>query len=159
MLKKVISGGQTGIDKLGIEVARRFGIDTGGTAPKNFKTENGPDYTLKTVYGLVEDDSDDYNSRTEKNVIDSDGTILFGNMVSPGSKNTIKFLKKHNKIYKENPTPDDIVEFVKTNNIQVLNVAGNRGSKLTLDQVYKYRNMIEEGFKKILIDNKLHGEV
>jgi arsenate reductase-like glutaredoxin family protein len=153
MLKKVISGGQTGVDRLGLEVARMFGIDTGGTAPKNFKTENGPDYTLRTIYGLIEDDSEDYNSRTEKNVIDSNGTVLFGNMVSPGSKNTIKFIKKHEKPYKDNPTVEELITFIKENDIKILNVAGNRGSKLNLAQKDQFRKILENAFKHILIEN------
>ena len=45
MLKKIISGGQTGIDKIGLIAAAENGFDTGGTAPSGFITENGVDYT------------------------------------------------------------------------------------------------------------------
>lgn len=54
MLTKIISGGQTGADEGGLEGARLLGIPTGGTAPKGYRTENGPNLTLRDTYGLVE---------------------------------------------------------------------------------------------------------
>jgi hypothetical protein len=147
MVKKVISGGQSGADRIGLEIARELGIETGGTAPKNYKTENGCDLSLKE-FGLVEDESSDYNPRTEKNVINSDGTVIFGDIKSPGSKVTISFLKTHNKKYIINPTADELKNFINENNIQILNVAGNRGSKLNLAQVHTIKTTLIEGLKK-----------
>ena len=49
MIKKIISGGQTGADQIGLEVALSLGIPTGGTAPKGFITETGPNYKLRDI--------------------------------------------------------------------------------------------------------------
>lgn len=146
MLKKVISGGQTGADRIGLEIAKELGIETGGTAPKNFKTENGCDLSL-VQFGLVEDISSDYNSRTEKNILDSNGTVIFGDVKSPGTKLTIKLLKQHGKKYIENPTILELKTFISENEIEVLNVAGNRGSKLNLSQRNKIINTLRGGLK------------
>lgn len=146
MLKKVISGGQTGVDRFGLEIAKELGIQTGGTAPKNYKTENGCDLTLKD-FGLVEDTSSDYDSRTEKNIIDSQGTVIFGDVKSPGTKLTIKLLKQHNKKYIENPTVEGLKQFITENNIEVLNVAGNRKSKLNLAQMNTIKTTLKGGLK------------
>lgn len=152
MLKKVISGGQQGTDRLGLEVARELGIETGGIAPKGYRTESGSDLTLKD-FGLTEDEKTTYNSRTEKNVINSDGTLLLGNMESPGSKKTIEYLVKHNKDYIINPTVLELNNFIKSNNIETLNVAGNRASKLTMGKIYEIVHILREGFKMNINDN------
>ena len=148
MLKSVHSGGQTGIDYLGLICAKQCGITTGGFAPKSYRTENGSDYNLKN-FGLIEDTSFYYSSRTEKNVITTDATILFGDMNSSGSKETIKYLKKHNKPYKENPTSEEMFNFILDKNIQIINIAGNRGSKLSNEDILKYSTVMIECFKKI----------
>lgn len=147
MLKHVHSGGQTGVDFLGLICAKEMGLQTGGVAPKNYRTENGSNYDLKK-YGLTEDNSYYYSSRTEKNVINTNGTVLFGNMQSSGSKETIKFLKKHRKPYIENPSTDEMYNFIMINNIETLNVAGNRASKLTLDEIKKYSEIMINCFGK-----------
>ena len=146
MVKKVISGGQTGTDRFGLEIAKELGIETGGTAPKYYKTENGCDQSLKD-FGLVEDESSDYDPRTEKNIIDSDGTVIFGDIKSPGSKLTIKLLKQHNKKYIDNPTIEKLKEFITENNIEVLNVAGNRASKLNLAQMNTIKTTLRGGLR------------
>lgn len=146
MVKKVISGGQSGADRIGLEIAKELGIETGGTAPKSYKTENGCDYTLKN-FGLIEDTSYDYNPRTEKNIINSDGTVIFGNIKSPGTKLTIKLLEQHGKKYIDNPTVETLKQFISENNIQVLNVAGNRASKLNLAQMNTIKVTLKEGLK------------
>lgn len=86
MLYKVISGGQTGADIAGLIAARKCNIQTGGTAPKNFKTENGSNLELKNTYNLT--DIGSYKSRTIQNICDSDGTIAF--IIHKGSGGTSK---------------------------------------------------------------------
>lgn len=146
MVKKVISGGQTGVDRFGLEIAKELGLETGGTAPKNYKTENGCDLSLKE-FGLVEDTSSNYDSRTEKNILDSDGTVIFGDVKSLGTKLTIKLLKQHAKKYIENPTIDELKNFITDNNIKILNVAGNRKSKLNLAQMNTIKTVLKESLK------------
>ena len=149
MLKKVISGGQTGVDRLGLSAAKVCGFETGGTAPKGFRTEKGNDLTLKTEFGLLEDSSYNYENRTEKNIIDSNGTVIFGDTTSSGSKLTINLLKKHTKPYIENPTSDELKTFIFENNIETLNVAGNRESKLVFNQLKHIGTVLINTFEGI----------
>lgn len=130
MVEKVISGGQTGIDRMGLEVAKAMGIPTGGTAPKGYKTENGPDLTLRDEFGLQESWSSSYNPRTLKNIQDADATVIFGNTSSPGSKLTISYSAEEGRPYISNPTQQQLEEFLEKHDVTTLNVAGNRGSKI-----------------------------
>jgi hypothetical protein len=152
LIKKVISGGQTGADRLGLEVAKEMGIETGGHAPKNYKTEIGNDNSLKE-FGLIEDFSYYYSSRTEKNVKNSNGTVIFGDISSAGSKETIKYITKHRKPYVTNPTPDELNNFINENNVEILNVAGNRASKLNIKQLHSIVDTLRECFKLNRNDN------
>jgi predicted Rossmann-fold nucleotide-binding protein len=151
MLKKVISGGQTGIDRIGLEAAKECNIETGGVAPRYYRTESGNDYNLKLL-GLTEHTSYNYEPRTEDNVVNSDGTVVFGNTDSAGSKLTIRFLYKHNKPFILNPTSETLKMFIEEKNIEVLNVAGNRLSKLTHEACNKIKNILLEVFKSLKND-------
>ena len=142
---RIISGGQTGVDQMGLEVAKELGLLTGGYAPKGFKTEKGNNPELATLYGLKEHSSEEYNPRTELNVQLSGGTIIFGDEKSPGSISTLRFIKKHSKPYLINPTVDEIKEFKKYK--EILNIAGNRGSKLSVESLGAYRETLKEGLK------------
>lgn len=131
-LTTVISGGQCGIDRAGLEVAREFGLMTGGTAPKGWRTWYGPDPELEK-FGLVEHYSDAYPPRTEDNVKNSDATIILGTSPnSGGSALTAQLCRKHKRPYlviQLPHTPEDInrvVELIKHHAVDVLNVAGNR---------------------------------
>jgi len=83
MLSKIISGGQTGADQGGLEAAKILGVETGGRVPLGFKTEIGPMPDLGPQFGLVELVSGEYAPRTRYNVVDSDGTIIFGSETKP----------------------------------------------------------------------------
>lgn len=137
MIKKIISGGQTGADQGGLFWARKNGLATGGTAPLNYRTEEGLAPWLKN-YGLEMDGSWFYQPRTEKNVVEGDGTLIFGNPNSAGSRLTEKLCEKHGKpcfIMEWDATCEPTVEdrealrtWVQEFSIRVLNVAGNRES-------------------------------
>ena len=100
---KVISGMQTGVDQLGLEVAKGLGIKTGGTAPVGFVTEDGKSKELSEEYGVKEITEDSnkkygkpeeelYSARTELNVMNSDGTVYFNfGETSPGLQSTKGF--------------------------------------------------------------------
>ena len=80
--------GQTGADQAGLFAAKDCGIQTGGWAPKGWKTKAGPAPWL-AEYGLKEADSG-YRDRTRINVASSDATIrLAYNFNSPGEKCTL----------------------------------------------------------------------
>lgn len=128
MINKIISGGQTGADIGGLLAAKELNIPTGGTAPKGYRTELGSNFDLRDIFNLSEHSSDKYPPRTAANVKNSDGTVLFGNMNSPGCKMTIKFCQQMNKPYIINPSVNQLREWINLNNIRILNCAGNRAS-------------------------------
>ena len=139
MIKKVVSGGQTGADVGGLWAAKNFGLETGGKAPKGYKTEEGNDPSLlKYFFNLEEDSSYDYRPRTEYNVLNSCGTIIFNNNpLSSGSTLTASFCRTHNKplyILSLDEDTDEyeevrkVVKWLVANDISTLNVAGNRES-------------------------------
>ena len=134
MIQKIISGAQTGADRAGIDAAIEAGIDYGGWVPKGRKAEDGivPEKYTK----LQEMTRGGYPKRTEQNVIDSDGTVIFGyGKLTTGSALTRKLAKQHKKPYLhidldlvKDPVPaikDWIIEW----DMKVLNVAGWKASK------------------------------
>jgi hypothetical protein len=124
-LSKVISGGQTGADRAGLEVARRLGYKTGGTVPKGYRTSTGPDPALKR-FAVVEHPSDRYPPRTIKNVCDSDATVWFGAEQTPGGKLTIGAARRMAKPLLINPTAGELRAWIIENRVEILNVAGDR---------------------------------
>lgn len=129
VLKKIISGGQTGADYGGLLAAKQLNLETGGYAPKEFMTEDGPRPELHLVYGLKEFNGS-YHDRTVKNVYESTGTAIFAtDLNSPGTRLTIKTCHIYKRPLIINPTSETLKQFCITNNIETLNIAGNRHSK------------------------------
>ena len=126
-LKKIISGGQIGADRAGLEIAKELGFETGGAVPKGYRTENGPDLSLKE-FGCVEHASSDWTPRTYANVSDSDATVIFGDVRSPGSRSTRDFCDLRGKPCLANPTAYNLVVWLCVGEYEILNVAGNRES-------------------------------
>jgi hypothetical protein len=133
VLKKTISGGQTGADSAALDFAIWHEIPHGGWCPKGRLCEKG---TIDQRYQLQETSTKNYPQRTEKNVLDSDGTIIFtiSPKVTRGSKKTAELAAKHHKpwihLYRGLYDPERlVVEFIGKHNIQTLNVAGSRASK------------------------------
>ncbi len=134
MIQKIISGAQTGADRAGIDAAIESGIEYGGWVPKGRKAEDG---TVPEKYTkLQEMTKGGYPERTEQNVIDSDGTVIFGyGKLTTGSALTRKLAKQHKKPFLhidldivKNSVPvikDWIIDW----DIKVLNVAGRKASK------------------------------
>jgi hypothetical protein len=148
MLIRIISGGQTGIDRMGLEVARELGFPTGGLAPRDFMTELGPDPSLAD-FGLVALPQKEYPVRTRKNVVDSDGTVIYGDLTG-GTRLTAEFCLDEGRPYLVNPGPAELAAFIGANGIGVLNVAGNRGSKLTPKRLEGYRKQFREALQLII---------
>ena len=135
MIKKIISGGQTGADQAGLDAAIEMGIPHGGWIPKGKKTEKG---MLPRKYKLLEMTSTSYPKRTEKNVIDSDGTVIFTHgKLTGGSKLTKTVADKHDRpclhVNLDETInfkiPAEINSWITENKIKTLNVAGSRASK------------------------------
>lgn len=137
---KIISGGQTGVDRGALDAALEAGIECGGTCPTGRKAEDG---VIPEKYPLTELNSTVYSDRTRKNVIDSDATLIihFGQLQG-GTAFTRQCCIDENKPYlvldASMADQDDLVQhilnFIWQNRIQVLNVAGPRASKVPTAQ-------------------------
>lgn len=142
-IKKIVSGGQNGVDRAALDIAIEFGISHGGWCPYGRKAEDG---TIPMKYKLVEaaaptvEESSDangiYKKRTELNTIDSDGTLVIAkDELIGGTLYTIEMAKKHKKPYfifniSNNFETNEIVKWIKGNKIQTLNIAGPRASEI-----------------------------
>ncbi len=144
---KIISGGQTGVDRAALDVALEKDIDCGGWCPEGRIAEDGnvPDkYPVKVLSGSG------YRQRTKKNVMDSDGTlIIYFGYPSGGTEQTIVFCIKEHKPYvlidAEELTIEravrKVTSFVHDNTIKTLNVAGPRAGGES--SAYEYtRNLV-----------------
>lgn len=133
LLTKVISGGQTGADQAGLWTATKFGIKTGGWAPKGWQTKDGPNPGLAKL-GLLEHKGG-YRPRTFANVRDSDGTIRMAyNFDSPGERCTSNAGFHYDKPMfdvdlRNPPDPVRIRRWLVQWNIRTLNIAGNTENK------------------------------
>ncbi len=132
---KIISGGQTGADRAGLDVAIARGLPHGGWCPQGRKAEDGP---LAACYLLTETPTASYLVRTERNAADSDGTVIFTvGSLSGGSKRTAEFAKKHGRPFlhlslvagHERVAAEKLAGFIRTHGVARLNVAGSRESK------------------------------
>ena len=135
MITKIISGGQTGADRAALDFAIRYNIPYGGWVPKGRRTEDG---TLPEIYQLQEMPTDEYSKRTEKNIVDSDATLILSHAsLTGGSALTQSLAEKHGKpcIHIDLSKVDIrkaaliINIWIQRYKIKVLNVAGPRASK------------------------------
>lgn len=135
MIEELISGGQTGADRAALDFAIAHEIRHSGWCPKGRRAEDGP---IDPKYRLKETPSPDYIQRTEWNVRDSDGTVVFsvGESLTGGSKKTVEFAQKHGKPVLHLSRNGGRVtlemalrRFIEEHKIKVLNVAGPRSSK------------------------------
>jgi hypothetical protein len=135
MITKLISGGQSGVDRAALDFALKFNISHGGWIPKGRIAEDGP---LPAKYQLQEMPTSSYPKRTEQNVFDSDATLIFSRgKPTGGTEYTRKMVLKHKKqmIYidlKLKTSYDaayEILSSIEFHHINILNVAGPRASK------------------------------
>ena len=143
LVRKIISGGQTGADRGGLDFAIHAGLEHGGYVPRGRKAEDG---RIDERYNLVELSTSSYPARTRKNIEESDATVIFSLNVrlSGGTKLTLDLANNLGKpvlhIYdtrKErisNPNSlrleiQALSDFLSSNKIENLNVAGPRESK------------------------------
>lgn len=155
---KIISGGQTGVDRAALDAALEHGIECGGWCPAGRLNELGKipqRYPLQEVKqhvkegaALWEPKSDIFAERTLRNVENSDGTIvIYPGRLRGGSEYTIKCcseLKRPDRsIDAAKISPEEaaelIVEFVRKERIRTLNVAGPRQSEWPGGYDYAFR--------------------
>lgn len=161
ILMRVISGGQTGADQGGLEGAKMSGVETGGMAPRGYRTSSGPQPDLEGRFGLEESKWDAYHSRTRHNVYHSDGTVIFGDPISPGSMLTYRLCREYKKPRLQILYPGMtrisaeglLAQWCVLHCIEVLNVAGNREDKNPGIQVFVSRVVLGtiERMRKVCI--------
>jgi hypothetical protein len=140
MLRKIISGGQTGADRAGLDIAIETGLEHGGYVPKGRKAEDG---RIDEPYKLVELSTSSYAARTRRNIMENAGTVIFSpeGLLSGGTKLTWGCANKLGKpvlhIYDTRKvqifSPDslrlELTDFMCSNKTEVLKVAGSRESE------------------------------
>ena len=129
---KIISGGQTGVDRGALDAAIALGMVHGGWCPRGRLAEDG---RIPDRYALEETDSPEYPVRTEQNVLDSDATlILCRGLPTGGTELTLRLAAQHGKPHlvvdlNDPPTPGEVRQWLQTHRGAVLNVAGPRESQ------------------------------
>jgi hypothetical protein len=152
---RIVSGGQTGVDRGALDAAIRASIPHGGYCPAGRKAEDG---VIPAVYELEETESDRYPPRTAMNVRQAHGTLLLvrgrpGLSRSRGTKLTLEMcIRQEKPWHAADPRRDDLVgrvaEWVRSletdGSSTIVNVAGPRESKEPgiHDEVVKFLSMV-----------------
>ena|ERR1700687_213803 len=132
MIERILSGGQTGVDRAALDFAIERGIPHGGWCPKGRKAEDGP---IPAQYRLTEMPTEDYGARTRKNVEAADGTLIIKRgELKGGTGYTAEIAQELGKplylLDADEPLNRASFEaWVQTHRIKVLNVAGPRESQ------------------------------
>jgi hypothetical protein len=132
VITKIVSGGQTGVDRAALDVALKRGIPIGGWCPRGRRAEDG---RIPDEYVLQETDSKNYSHRTERNVEDSDGTlILTGGPLTGGTALTRSLARRNGSPelvidLREEADFGAVEQWLAANRIRILNVAGPRESQ------------------------------
>lgn len=149
-ITKIVTGGQTGVDRAVLDVCLTLGISCGGWCPKGRLAEDG---IIDQRYPLIETDSEEYAVRTEWNVRDSDATLVVSTgFVEGGTKLTVELAERYGKAYlvldmHAPPDVDTFRQWLTQNRVRVLNVAGPRES-LKPGTIYrKSRLLFEQLFR------------
>lgn len=135
---KIISGGQTGVDRAGLDVAIALNIEHGGWCPKGRRSESG---IIPERYSLAETSTPGYEERTFKNLTEADATlILFSGALNGGTKMTFEKCRELKKscytidlteLEEKYDLVFNFLVFIKCPpEVEVLNVAGPRESKV-----------------------------
>ena len=144
---KIISGGQTGVDRAALDVALKHGIESGGWCPTGRLDEIG---RIPDRYPVEELEDGGFIERTLQNIKDSDGTvIIYPGKLSGGTEQTLHFCveqrRPHELIDPSNVSTQKaaqlIADFVRENKIDILNVAGPRASEWPEGYDYAFRTL------------------
>lgn len=132
MTFKIISGGQTGVDRAALDVAIKLGIEHGGYCPAGRRCEDGK---IPARYNLVEVVHGGYVERTRRNVLESAGTVVItaGPVPTPGSRLTLALARDNQRhwlhVRLSNDEPDRLANWLARTRPSIVNVAGSRESK------------------------------
>lgn len=132
MAIRIVSGGQTGVDRAALDVALELGLPCGGWCPKGRRALDG---SIPLRYPLKESESRDYSVRTRLNVQDSDATLILNcGELSGGTAYTLQVSEELEKpflvVNVDNPAdPVAVRQWVENSRIRTLNIAGPRENK------------------------------
>jgi Circularly permutated YpsA SLOG family len=131
-IKKIISGGQTGADRGGLDAAIELGIQHGGWCPLGRLAEDG---RVPLAYKLKEHSAATYPPRTALNIHDADVTLIFKRgQLGHGSRLTLVMAqgqKKKHLVLDIDAFDASVLSlggFLVLAKPKVLNVAGSRES-------------------------------
>jgi len=152
-LQKIISGGQTGVDRGALDACLELNFPCGGWCPAGRTAEDGP---ISLLYPLIELRSPYYDDRTRRNIVESDATLILNNgKLSGGTLLTANYAKQIGKpvfIFELSPffidnKFEDLLDFIEAYQVRTLNIAGPRASQW--DKAHENSNHIV----KLLIRN------
>jgi hypothetical protein len=129
---KIVSGGQTGVDRAALDVGLALGLTVGGWCPRGRRAEDG---RIPDRYPLVETPERNYQTRTRRNVEDADGTLILNQgPLDGGTALTVDYARQGGKPYwvvalETGIEPVAFRAWLAAHHITVLNVAGPRESK------------------------------
>lgn len=137
-LKKIISGGQTGVDQAALCAAQKAGLECGGWCPPGRLCESGiipAHFPLKETPAERSPDAPDVprSQRTEWNVRDSDATLIFqpahGVDQDPGTEWTARWASRYGRPLlvcdpSDPAAADRITQWLRSLPVETLNVAG-----------------------------------
>jgi len=132
-LQKIVSGGQTGVDRAALDAALASGVSVGGWCPQGRRAEDGP---IPERYPLEETPSEAYEQRTAWNVRDSDGTLIITDgTLEGGTALTMQEVKRQGRallhVRTSDPVPVEMIQaWGEDHDVRTLNVAGPRASEV-----------------------------
>jgi hypothetical protein len=130
-IQRIVSGGQTGVDRGALDAAIAAGVEHGGWCPRGRRAEDG---SIPRRYRLRQTKASSYRVRTEQNVVDSDGTlILYRQRLYGGTELTRRLAEKYGKPclavdLEQAADPQPVSSWIEEQGIAVLNIAGPRES-------------------------------
>ena len=157
LVEKIISGGQTGVDRAALDVALELGIPCEGWCPRGRRAEDG---VIPERYPLQEAPTSNYADRTALNVRDSEATLILAKSpLRGGTALTQKFADRYRRPClvvdpREAKSSAIVIAWLSANNARVLNIAGPRES-LRLDVARDAANFLRRLLNRKLVTKKL----
>ncbi|HEC05845.1 MAG TPA: molybdenum cofactor carrier [Thiolapillus brandeum] len=129
---RIVSGGQTGVDRAALDVALELGLRCGGWCPKGRRALDGP---IPERYPVKETESADYSVRTRLNVRDADATLILNcGELSGGTAYTLRVAEELGRavLVQDMDHGGNVAQvhsWLEAHGVRVLNVAGPRENK------------------------------